>query len=70
MNKYHNLAPLTKTGRRFVLIAGGLFTASLVFTSCSRLSETVSISEQEDIMSYIVGSKKRSKYPKAKPTTG
>jgi D-methionine transport system substrate-binding protein len=50
MNEYHNLAPLTKIGRRFVLTAGSVFTASIIFAGCSRFVETASTSEQEDII--------------------
>ncbi|MFQ4143607.1 MetQ/NlpA family ABC transporter substrate-binding protein [Chlorogloeopsis sp. ULAP02] len=50
MNDYHNLAPLTKTGRRFVLTSVSIFIASIMFAGCSRISGTVSSNSQEDII--------------------
>ncbi|GAA6623984.1 MetQ/NlpA family ABC transporter substrate-binding protein [Scytonema sp. NUACC26] len=50
MNEYHNLAPLTKTGRRFVLTAGGVLTASIIFAGCSRFVETGSTTEREEVV--------------------
>jgi hypothetical protein len=46
MNEYHNLAPLTKTGRRFVLTAGSIFIALIIFATCSRLLEILSAGGQ------------------------
>jgi hypothetical protein len=46
MNEYHNLAPLTKTGRRFVLTAASIFIALIIFATCSRLLEIISTSGQ------------------------
>jgi hypothetical protein len=37
MNEYHNLAPLTKNGRRFVLITGSIFIALIIFAASSRI---------------------------------
>ncbi|MDM9384067.1 MetQ/NlpA family ABC transporter substrate-binding protein [Chlorogloeopsis sp. ULAP01] len=50
MNDYHNLAPLTKTGRRFVLTSGSILIASIIFAGCSRISGTVSPNSQDDII--------------------
>jgi D-methionine transport system substrate-binding protein len=50
MNEYHNLAPLTKTGRRVVLTAGSVFTASIVFAGCSPLLGTSSTTKREDLI--------------------
>ncbi len=41
MNEYHNLAPLTKNGRRFVFTVASIFIALIIWAASSRISEII-----------------------------